>query len=239
MNTQVLNIMHELKLTGMYRTFESLIANRQFDNLTADELVQMLLQAEWEERHNKRLTQLMRAARFRYPASVEEVTFPAKRNLDKNLFLRLADCSFVDRKENILVTGATGAGKSFIASALGHQACSKGYKTVYFNIQKLFTKLSMAKVDGTYVREIGHIEKKDLLILDDFGLQVLNPEKRLELLEIIEDRHGKKSTILCSQLPVSKWYEIIEDSTIADAILDRLINGAHRLELKGESMRKK
>ncbi|MCR6637480.1 MAG: IS21-like element helper ATPase IstB [Sporocytophaga sp.] len=239
MNQQTLSKLSELKLTGMHRAYENILHIHKNELLTADELVQLLVQSEWEERHNQKLLRLTRSAKFRYQAAVEEVTFPAKRNLDKNLFLRLADCSFIDRKENILITGATGVGKSFVASALGHQACSKGYRTQYFNLQKLFTKTAMAKADGTYVKELGKIEKKDILILDDFGLQPLDTQKRLELLEIIEDRHGRKSTIICSQLPVNKWYDIIEDSTIADAILDRLINGAHRLELKGESMRKK
>ena len=239
MNQKTLNTLQELKLTGMHRAYQTVLHAHKNDVLTADELVQLLVQSEWEERHNQKLIRLTRSAKFRYQASVEEITFPAKRNLDKNLFLRLADCSFIDRKENLLVTGPTGVGKSFLASAFGHQACSKGYKTSYFNIQKLFTKLAMAKADGSYVRELGKIEKKDLLIIDDFGLQSLDAHRRLELLEIIEDRHGRKSTIICSQLPVNKWYEIIEDSTIADAILDRLVNGAHRLELKGESMRKK
>jgi DNA replication protein DnaC len=238
MNKQTLSTLHQLKLTGMYRAYENVLEAHKNEVLTADELVHLLVQSEWEERHNQKLKRLTRSARFRYQASVEEVTFPAKRNLDKNLFLRLADCSFIDRKENILITGATGVGKSFLASALGHQACSKGYKTCYYNIQKLFTKIAMAKADGSYVKELGKIEKKDLIIIDDFGLQPLDTERRLELLEIIEDRHGRMSTILCSQLPVNKWYNIIEDSTIADAILDRLVNGAHRLELKGESMRK-
>jgi DNA replication protein DnaC len=239
MNMQLTQTMQQLKLTGMRQAYESLSETRQVDQLSASELLNLLLQAEYEERHNKKLVSLTKAAHFRYQASIEEVTFPVKRNLNKDTFLRLSDCSFIDRNENILITGATGVGKSFLASAIGHQACSKGYKACYFNTQKLFTKLAMAKADGSYVKEMNRIAKKDLLILDDFGLQALNAEKRMELLEIIEDRHGKRSTLFCSQLPVTKWYDIIEDSTIADAILDRLINGSHRLELKGESLRKK
>lgn len=181
MNQQTLKTLYELKLTGMSRAYENALHTNKNDALTADELVKLLVQSEWEERHHQKLVRLTRSAKFRYQASVEEITFPAKRNLDKNLFLRLADCSFIDRKENILITGATGVGKSFLASALGHQACSKGHKTSYYNIQKLFTKIAMAKADGSYVKELGRIEKKDLLIIDDFGLQSLDAQRRLEL----------------------------------------------------------
>ena len=181
----------------------------------------------------------MRLARFRYAASIEELNFTGNRGLDKTQVIRLADGSFIDKKENVLITGATGVGKSYLASALGHQACQLGYRTLYFNTQKLFSKLKMMKADGSYAREIAKVEKYDLLILDDFGLQQLDSTARLILLEIIEDRHGRKSTIISSQLPVAKWHDIIGDGTVADAILDRMVHTAHRLELKGESLRKK
>ncbi len=238
MNQQTLALLGELKLTGMQHMFSHLIEQRKADTLTADELLSVLVQAEWEDRQQQRLERLFKAARFRYQAAVAEVTFPATRQLDKNTFLRLSDAGFVARKENVLITGPTGVGKRFLASALGHQACLKGYKVAYFNVQKLFARLQLAKSDGTYLKEINRIEKQDLLLLDDFGLQPLTATHRMDLLEIIEDRHGRRSTIICSQLPVSNWYQLIEDSTIADALLDRLIHGAHRLELKGESMRK-
>jgi len=147
--------------------------------------------------------------------------------------------SFINKGENILITGATGVGKSYLSSALGHQACQSGYKTLYFNTQKLFSRLKMLKADGSYTKEISRMEKYDLLILDDFGLAPLDSTARMFLLEIIEDRHGRKSTIISSQLPVAKWYEVIGESTIADAILDRMVHTAHRIELKGESLRKK
>jgi len=171
-------------------------------------------------------------------ASVEEVDFTALRGLDKNQFLRLAEGSFVQKRENLLITGATGVGKSYLASALGHQACLLGYRTLYCNTQKLFSRLKMLKADGSYGREINKIERADLVILDDFGMQPLDNGSRMIFLEIIEDRHGRRSTVIGSQLPVSKWYEVIGDSTIADAILDRMVHTAHRIELKGESMRK-
>lgn len=155
------------------------------------------------------------------------------------MIMRFAECSFIDKHENILITGSTGIGKSYIASAIGHQACSSGYKVLYHNTQKLFGRLKMAKADGSYIREVAKIERQDLLILDDFGIQPFDGASRAALMEIIEDRHGKSSTIITSQVPVNKWYEVIGEKTVADAILDRVIHESHRLELEGESLRKK
>ena len=239
MNSTVLNKMSHLKLHGMLRTYQAMLDNRVHHDLTHDELINTLIQSEWEDRENKKINRHMRLARFRYAASIEELNFTGNRGLDKTQVIRLADGSFIDKKENVLITGATGVGKSYLASALGHQACQLGYRTLYFNTQKLFSKLKMMKADGSYAREIAKVEKYDLLILDDFGLQQLDSTARLILLEIIEDRHGRKSTIISSQLPVAKWYDIIGDGTVADAILDRMVHTAHRLELKGESLRKK
>lgn len=239
MQSTSLNKMAQMKFLGMHQAYRTLLENNQYHTLGQDELIDLLIQAEWEDRENRRIRRLLRFAKFRYQASVEEVDLTAHRDLDKNQFLRLADISFLKRKENILITGATGVGKSYLASALGHQACLEGCKTLYFNTQKLFSKLKMLKADGSYVKEINRIEKQDLLILDDFGLQPLDAQARMMLLEIIEDRHGRSSTIISSQLPVTQWYEIIGDSTIADAILDRMVHGAHRIQLTGESLRKK
>jgi DNA replication protein DnaC len=239
MSTTILNKMAHLKLNGMLRTYQSMLDSRQHHDLTHDELINILIQSEWEDRENKKINRHMRLAKFRYAASIEELNFTGNRGLDKTTVLRLADGSFIDKKENVLITGATGVGKSYLSSALGQQACQLGYRTLYFNTQKLFSKLKMMKADGSYAREIARVEKYDLLILDDFGLQALDNTARMILLEIIEDRHGRKSTIISSQLPVAKWYEVIGDSTVADAILDRMIHTAHRIELKGESLRKK
>jgi DNA replication protein DnaC len=177
--------------------------------------------------------------KFRYTASVEQMHFDENRNMDKNLVQRLAECTFVEKKENVLVTGSTGIGKSYLASALGQQACTMGYRVMYMSTPKLFAKLKMAKADGSYINEIAKIERQHLLILDDFGIQPLDAQSRAALMEIIEDRHGKGSTIITSQLPVNKWHEVIGEKTIADAILDRMIHDAHRIQLQGESMRKK
>lgn len=234
-----LNQMSKMRFHGMMEAYRTILDSNRHHDLNPEELVNHLLQAEWEERENKKIDRLYRTAKFRYSATVEELEFSPQRGLDKMHILRLADMSFVKRKENVLVTGATGSGKSYIASALGNQACMQGIRTQYYNTTKLFSKLKMMKADGSYLKEIARIEKQDLLILDDFGIQQLDQMARMALLEIIEDRHGRASTIVVSQLPVTKWFETIGDSTIADAILDRMVHTAHRIELKGESMRKK
>jgi DNA replication protein DnaC len=239
MNTSTLEKMSRMKLYGMQNAFHALIDSKQQNALTADEIISMLVQSEWEYRESKKFAQSLRNARFRYSASLEEIDFTKNRNLDKNLLLRFTDCSFIERKQNLLLSGPTGVGKSFIASALGHQACIKGYKVIYYNTQKLFPLLKMSKADGSYMKIISKIERQDLLILDDFGMQPFDNLTRMMLLEIIEDRHDRKSTIISSQLPPNKWYDVIGESTVADAILDRLLSSSHKIELKGESMRKK
>lgn len=236
MNNQTIEKMSRMRLTGMKDTYQTLLETSR--DLTYEEAVGMIVDAEWEWRHNRRMQRYIKQARFRYQASIEEIDFQASRNLNKNNLLRLADCSFIDRGENILITGSTGVGKSFIATALGYQACATGYRTAYFNLQKLFSTLRMSKADHSYQKIIRRLENTDLLILDDFGLQPFDHENRLALLEIIDDRNGRKSTIISAQLPVKSWYEVINDKTIADAILDRIVHQAHRIELKGESMRK-
>ena len=239
MNSTVLNKMSHMKLHGMLRSYQVMLDSNQHHDLTHDELINILIQSEWEDRENKKIGRHLRLAKFRYGATIEEINFTKGRGLDKTQVLRLADMDFINKKENILITGATGVGKSYLASALGHQACQAGYRTLYFNTQKLFTRLKMLKAYGSFAREISRIEKHCLLILDDFGLALLNSMPRMFLLEIIEDRHGRKSTIVSSQLPVASWYEVIGESTVADAILDRMVHTAHRIELKGESLRKK
>jgi len=236
MNNQTIEKMSQMRLTGMKENYQTLLQTQQ--DLTYEQAVSMMVDAEWEYRHNRKMHRLLKQAAFRYQASIEEIDFNTQRNLNKHNLLRLADCSFIDRAENILITGPTGVGKSFIASALGHQACAKEYRVAYFNLQKLFSSLRMSKADHSYQKIIRRLEKTDLLILDDFGLQPFDHENRMALLEIIDDRNARNSTIISAQLPVKNWYEVINDKTIADAILDRIVHHAHRIELNGESMRK-
>lgn len=239
MNDQTIEKMRTMKLYGMVRAFRTSLDSGNAEKCTSDELLSMLVDSEWDERYNRKLDRSVIRARFRYKASIEQINFDSDRELNKNQVLRLADCTFIEKKENVIITGSTGIGKSYIASAIGHQACALAYKVLYEHAAKLFARLKMAKADGTYLKEILKMEKQQLLIIDDFGIQPLDQQSRAILMEIIEDRHGKRSTLFTSQVPVNQWHEVIGEQTIADAILDRIIHDAHRLELKGESLRKK
>lgn len=235
---EILTKMKQMRLTGMARAFNLTLESGKNETFTPDEMLSHLIDSEWDERYNRKLDRSVQMARFRYKASVEQINFDDNR-IDKNQVLRLADCEFIKKRENIIITGSTGIGKSFIASALGHQACSLGYRVLYQHNTKLFGRMKMAKTDGSYLKELTKIEKQHLLVIDDFGLQPLDAQSRSMLMDIIEDRHGKSSTIITSQVPVSKWHEVIGEQTIADAILDRIVHDAHRLEMKGDSLRKK
>jgi len=239
MNTATLEKMSKMRLFGMQRAFRSSLESPRQDPLTADEMAALLIDSEWDDRHNRAIERSTKNARFRYKSTIEHLDYDASRGLDKNQVHRLAEGNYIREKQTLLITGPTGTGKSFLASALGHQACQQGFKVLYANTLRLFAQLKMAKADGSGLRELTKIEKQDLLILDDFGIQPFDQPSRSALMEIIEDRHGKRATIITSQLPVSKWYEVIGETTIADAILDRLLNNAQRIELKGESLRRK
>lgn len=234
----ILDKMKQMKLYGMSRAFQLTLESGKNEEFTPDEMIQHLIESEWDERYNRKLDRSVQRARFRYKASVEQITFDDNR-VNKNQVLRLADCDFIKKKENIIITGSTGIGKSFLASALGHQACSLGFRVLYQHSTKLFAKMKIAKTNGSYLKELASIEKQHVLLIDDFGIQPLDAQSRSTLMEIIEDRHGKSSTIITSQVPVSKWHEVIGEQTIADAILDRIVHDAHRLDMKGESLRKK
>ena len=239
MNEATLQKMKNMKFYGMMRAFSTTLESGQTSRYTPDEMVGFLVESEWDERHNRKIDRGLKNAKFRYKANIEDLIFDQKRNLDKNEVHRLADCTFIGKKQNIIITGSTGVGKSYLASALGYQACINGYKIIYSNTSKLISKLKMAKADGSYIREMLRIEKQDLLILDDFGLQPFDAQGRASLMEIVEDRHGKSSLMITSQVPVKQWFDLIGEKTIADAILERFVHDSIRIELKGESLRKR
>ena len=235
---EILTKMKLMRLQGMAKAFTLTLESGKNEKFTPDEMVTHLVESEWDERYNRKLDRTVQAARFRYKASIEQIDYEDNR-MDKNQVLRLADCEFIKRSENIIITGSTGIGKSFIASAIGHQACSLGYRVLYQHSTKLFGRMKIAKTDGSYQKELARIERQHIFIIDDFGIQPLDAQSRSVLMEIIEDRHGKSSTIITSQVPISKWHEIIGEQTIADAILDRIVHDAHRIVMKGDSLRKK
>lgn len=239
MNEATLSKMKQMKLYGMHGAFKTAIETGKTDNYTIDQFTSMMIDAEFDDRNNRKIDRAIKNARFHYKASVESIVYETARNIDKTKLLRLAQCEFIDNCENVLITGSTGSGKSYLATALGYQACIEGYRVEYFNTTKLFSRLKLAKADGSYLKELARIQRHNLIILDDFGLQPLDNQNRIALLEIIEDRHNNGSVIVTSQIPVSGWYETIGEKTIADAILDRLIHQSHRIELMGESMRRK
>ena len=236
---QIETQLSHLRLHGMGRTWQALTETRRQHELNLVEGLELLLQAEQQERSNNRFERLRKNAKFRYQASIEELKLDASRGIDKGLITTLATGDYLSKGESILITGATGCGKSFLASALGHQACAQGYKVAYHNVQKLLLRTKIARIEGTIFKFFESISKADLLILDDFGLTHLEQQQQMDLMEMIEDRHAKASTIIVSQLPVANWYDVIGEETIADAILDRLVHTSYRVELKGESLRKK
>ncbi|TVR89516.1 MAG: ATP-binding protein [Saprospirales bacterium] len=237
-NNQTIEKLKQMRLGAMAQLHLQHVKDNRLDDTTADEYLALLTDHEWEYRQNRKIDRFIRQAAFKQKASIAEVSYESTRNLDKNMFTRLGTLDFITRKENIIVTGASGVGKSYLVQALGHQACLMGYKTIYTNTSRLLKKFKLSKVDGTYLKELNKLVKTDLLILDDFGLQAFDNHTRETLMDIIDDRYNKTSTIVSSQIPVSHWYEIIGEGTIADAILDRIVNSSHRLDLKGESLRK-
>ena len=235
----IVDKLERLRFFGMRTALEEQIHMPDIGELSFEERLGLLVDRECTERETRRLTTRLRNARLKQNACVEDVDFRHPRKLNKMLFMQLAGCQWIKEHLNVLLIGPTGVGKTYLACALAHKACREGYSAVYFRLPRLLHDLSIAKADGRYVKVLAAISRIDLLVLDDWGLDTLIKEQRHDLLEILEDRHGLRSTLITSQLPVNHWHEIIADPTLADAILDRLVHNAYKLELSGESMRKK
>jgi DNA replication protein DnaC len=240
MNKQTtLDQLQDMKLNGMMRAYQAILSLPMHEQPTLDVAIARLAEAELLHRKSRKTELYLKLSKLRYNAVLEQVHCSPSRNLSKETLLSLAECSFIDRSENILITGPTGCGKSFLACAIGRQACSLGYKSIYLGMNRFLEKVTQSKLDGTYIKFLYQIEKTQLLIIDDWGLYPLDINSRLALLQVLEDRYAKRSTIITSQLPVAAWYEYINEPTLADAIMDRLSGNAQRIELKGESLRKK
>src|SRR6056297_2044348 len=237
-NNQTIKKLRKMRINAMAELHMQHVKNNQITDVTPDDYLAMLTDHEWEDRQNKKVQRLLKQAGLRQNASLSDVSYNENRNLDKNMFQRLSSLDFIARKENLILTGPSGVGKSYLAQALGHQACMLEYKVFYTITSRLFKRFKLSKVDGTYMKALNKLSKMDLLILDDFGLQSLDNHDREIMMDVIDDRYNQKSTIVSSQIPVSVWYDIIGEGTIADAILDRLINSSHRIDLNGDSLRK-
>jgi len=236
---QSLKHLRMLRLSGMAQSLERQWSQPQtYDNLSFDERIDLLLSEEMTSRADKRLQRLLKAARFKMPARLENIDYEHPRGLKKVQVAILQTGNWLTKKQNLIITGPTGCGKTYLACAIGHHACHHDYSVRYFRSSRLFEALTISHGDGRYLKLLTQIAKADVLIIDDWGLETLTLSQRNDLFEIMEDRHGSRSTIITSQLPTTKWHTHIGDATLADAILDRLLHNSHRLKLKGESMRK-
>jgi DNA replication protein DnaC len=239
MTTQTLTALRQLKLPGMAAALQAQLEQiGAYEGLAFTERMALLVEQECISREQRKHERLIRQARFKLAATIQDIDYQHPRNLTKTQIARLAQGDWVERAQNLLLTGPCGSGKTYIACALGHSACLRGYSTRYYRLSRLILELTQAKADGSYHKQLRQLAKVQLLIIDDWGLETLKPAERNDLMEIMDDRHGHTSTVMISQLPTDQWYASIGDNTLADAILDRLMHNAHRLQLKGESMRK-
>jgi DNA replication protein DnaC len=231
--------LESLKLTGMLKAYTEQVQMPGGEALSFDERFGLLLDREACERDNRRLTYRLQKAKLRLSACIEDIDYRHPRGLDKSVMLQLAGCQWIRTHDNCIITGATGAGKTYIACALGQKACREGFSVLYRRLPRLFEELAVSRGDGRYPRMLAAFARADLMILDDWGTAPLTSEQRRDIFEIFEDRYDRRSTLVAAQLPVKHWHETIGDPTLADAILDRLIHNAHKISLKGESMRRK
>lgn len=228
-----------LKLSGMAACFKTLEETRKVSELSFPDGLYLLLQAEYDQRLQNRYGRLLKNAAFRYQASMAEINTDPQRGINQTKLTMLTMGEYIKNGECIIITGSTGAGKSFLASALGSHACKQGHTVLYFNMQKLLMRLKVARLDGSIIKLLDKIARTELLILDDFGLTTFQGQAQFDLLEIIEDRHAKRATIIASQIPVAGWFKLFDEDTIADSILDRIVHTSHRFELLGDSQRRK
>lgn len=239
LNHPTLEKLQALRLTGMLSALKEQMQMPDIGDLSFEERLGLLVDREMTDRSDRRLKTRLRQAKFRLSAALEDIDYRHPRGLDKSLMLSLADCQWVAHRRNILITGPTGIGKTWIACALGQKACRGGYSVLYLRLPRLLQEIPIAKADGRYPKFMAALAKTDLIILDDWGLAVLSDENRRDLLELLEDRHGRRATVVTSQLPVEHWHQALGDPTLADAILDRLVHNAYRIPLTGDSMRKR
>lgn len=239
LNQPTIDKLNELRLFGMAKALEEQNGSTEYEGLAFLDRLGLLVDRESAERDSKRLRTRLKQAKLRLTATIEDVNFRHPRGLDKSLILTLAGCNWIREHHNIIITGPTGVGKSYLACALAHKACREGFRALYLRAPRLFDDLAIARADGRYRKILAGYARLDLLIIDDWGLATLNEEQRRDILEILEDRHDLRSTLIASQMPIAKWHKVIGDPTLGDAILDRLVHNAHKLALKGDSLRKK
>jgi DNA replication protein DnaC len=231
--------LHDLRLKGMAKAFQEQMRQPEAEELTFEERLGLMVDCEVTERACRNLRIRMRNARLQQNVCVEDIDYRAPRGLDKSLMMRLAGCDWIRHHNNVLIIGPTGTGKTFLACALGQKACREGFNVIYRRAPRLFDEILQARGEGRHLKYLATLAKADVLVVDDWGLSPLDDVQRRDLLEIMDDRHINRSTLITSQLPVEHWHEIIGDGTLADAILDRLVHNAHKIKMKGESMRKR